>query len=164
MLRGSIHFGLGVALASTIFSVVLAWNSRHVSPAGLPALLAAHTPDSPAQGLAFRAKHLTGTWEGKESGGITYTITRNADGTFTEIRDSSPRGEATNGDVHWHPPVIRCKGRWSLAGSQYAYYYTQSTDPARAARGPWIITITMTSLTELTYNADGGIVVVEHKE
>lgn len=132
--------------------------------AGPPAPQTVRASNSPAQGLAFRSKHLVGTWEGKDSLGITYTIVRNADGTFSEIRDASPRAAAANSDVHWHPPVIRCKGRWSLAGAQYAYYYTQSTDPVRAARGPWIITISMTSLTELTYIAEGGVVVLERKQ
>jgi len=147
------YFLLGIAFTFGGIVAFVVWDSTHEFE-----LLNRVNQAVPWEKHGLTAGDLTGKWTGTESGGATYNMVRKSDGTFSEFRDYTHH----NGP---HPPlIVTSSGCWSLAGSQYAYYYTKSTDTSLLGRGPWIRTITTVSPTEFTYSEPEGNQVTEKKE
>lgn len=145
-----LFFALGVLCACAPAGGFLLWNARHGYPVTGPA--------APVPQKMPAADDLLGTWRGKQSWGIVYTITRHSDGTFSEVLDS------TKASYPWQPPVIKSSGHWSLDNARYSYYYTASTKPTFVGQGPWIRDIEMKSPSELTYREGEGDIATEEKE
>ena len=148
-----VYFLLGIAFTFAAITAAALWDSTH----GFE-FLNRVSQAIPWEKPGLGAEDLTGKWAGAESSGATYTMVRKSDGTFSEFYDYTHRNTP-------HPPlIVTSSGCWSLAGSQYAYYYTKSTDASLVGRGPWIRTITAASPTEFTYFESEGNEVREKKE
>ena len=125
----AVGFAAGAMVGSAVLLLDLAWHRSHDHP--LP-----YTP---------RTADVVGRWEGEENFGTTFVVTRKADGTFTETRDSSRSGTPTS------PPVVTLEGRYAVAASSYGYYYTKSSDAAFLNQPPVVGTLHDCTPTELNY-------------
>jgi hypothetical protein len=143
----ALYFLLGAVFAAAIFSFLYLWH---------PPKELSQVP-SQAE-IAISKSELAGVWHGRDTEHVTYTITRHNDGTFAEVTDSS---HSLYRRLPYH---VRSKGRWSLRDSDYAIFYTESSDPNGAGRGPFITTIKRVSPTEIEFSFDEGIWNTEHKE
>jgi hypothetical protein len=147
------YFLLGIVFTCAAVVALALWDSTHEF-----AMLNRVNQAIPWEKHGMNVEELTGKWAGTETRGATYTMDRKSDGTFTEFHDYTHYNAP-------HPPlIVTSSGSWSLSGSQYAYYYTKSTDSSLLGRGPWIRTITTVSPTEFTYVESEGNEVREKKE
>ena len=132
--RVALAFVAGTLIGSAFLLVYLAWRQPQDHP--------------PA--FAPQMADLVGDWEGQENYGTTYTVTRRADGTFSESRDSSRSSAPTQ------PPVIASEGRFAVDGTSYAFYYTKSGVPAWLNRPPTILTLHDCIATRLNFPLAAG--------
>ena len=148
-----VYFLFGAVFACVMGILLLVWDASHDFRFGLRLIQEASRIVEPEKTKMLSAEELLGKWHGKDGWGATYTITRQRDGTFSEVME-----------LREAPRIVKSKGRWSINGAQYAYCYTQSTDSSRINRGPWVITIKVHSPTGFGYFADEGNWATEWKE
>lgn len=132
--RLAVSFVVGTVAGSTFLFIYLTWRRSHDHPP-------LFTP---------RPADLVGRWEGQESWGTTFVVTRRADGTFTETRDYS------RADVSHQPPTATAEGRYAVDGTSFGFYYTKSSDPARLNQPPVVVVLHDCTPTELNYSMDEG--------
>lgn len=101
---------------------------------------------------------LLGTWVGDESFGSRFTITRSADGTFTESIDTRRASVPAN------PRRIEAKGRWSLEGDKYTVTYTSRSDDPILLGRKLEFTLEPKSQTEFQYRESEANWIVERKQ
>ena len=130
----ALGFAAGAMVGSAVLLADLAWHQSHDHPPP-------YTPP-PAD--------LVGRWEGTETFGTTFVVTRQPDGSFTETRDSGHSNAPT------HPPVITSQGRYAANGLGYSFYYTGSDDASWPNRPPKVFVLYDCTPTELKYMIDDG--------
>ena len=147
------YFLLGIVFTCAGIAAFVLWDASHEFE-----LLNRVSQAIPWEKRGLSAEDLVGQWTGTERRGATFTMVRKSDGTFSQFYDYTHYNAP-------HPPlIVTSSGCWSLAGSQYSYYYTKSTDPSLIGRGPWIRTFTTVSPTEFTYLESEGNEVTEKKQ
>jgi hypothetical protein len=161
MKRNLDSFNCGALFAVAVGCSLLLWDSRHE----YRALNWLEGTDEASITLPPKAElqteDLVGTWRGHESFGYIFVIKRAGDGTFTEVSDirRSDLYPSSN-----DPFYAKSKGRWSLHGKMYSFYYTESTNADFLKYGPWAAEISPDSQTEFSYMIDQGNGVLETKE
>jgi hypothetical protein len=119
------------------------------------AVISIFTPQST---LSLKAAQLVGTWNGKESWGIAWKITRLNDGTFYKVIDFRLS------DVPHNPSTIIVEGRYFVIGSKYGYFYTKSPDTSFKLNSPVIREVASLTPDKLSYRLNEGNWVEEYKE
>jgi hypothetical protein len=112
---------------------------------------------SPQKELNLKTAQLVGTWNGKESWGIAWKITRRSDGTFSQIIDYRLS------DVPHSPSIVVAEGKYFVVRSKYGYFYTKSTDTSFKLNSPVIWEASLSS-DQLSYRLCEGNWVQEYKE
>ncbi|HEY8903973.1 MAG TPA: hypothetical protein VIM48_09700 [Chthoniobacterales bacterium] len=123
--------------------------------AGL-AIVSALSPQSDSQ---IKTTQLVGNWNGEESWGTKWKISRKSDRTFSQLIDFR------ESDVPHNPPVVRAEGRFFIIdGSMYGYFYTKSSDPRFLDASSIIRKIEFKTPDRLTYQLSDGNWVTECRE